>query len=224
MTQETALPGYVWNKKEKRYYSLKTGKPVAIAFILLLLRRMIQDAEQRQGDIATAYYEQRIAPAIFVEQMRTEQRRNVLLATALAAGGFAMLNSAMLSKASQSLTDTYGKITGTTQDVQDDKVSLPQLLGRVSAYVGVARILFYKTKQDNAPVAPDGMTSISRRTLDPSAQHCPECLQYADDGWQLSENTPVPGESCSCGGRCRCSVIECDVPTSELDSWIDTKR
>lgn len=223
MTEEV-LPGYTWSKKEGRYYSSKTGKVVTAAFILLLLRRLIQDAEQRQGDLATAYYEGRIDPSIFVEQMSVEQRRNVLLTTALAAGGFAMLDSAMLSKASQSLYDTNSKIVGTAQDVKDGKVSLPQLLVRIAGYVGAARTLYYVTTRDNAPDTQDGMTSISRRILDAGSNSCPDCIEYADAGWQLSDQTPAPGERCACAGNCRCSVIQRDVPTAELDSWLGTKN
>lgn len=222
MTEE-ALRGYTFDTKTHTYIDNKTGKPIKAALLALLLRQLVQEAEARQSELATAFYEGNIAPASFVEQTRTEQQRNVLISMALAAGGFAMLDSAMLSKANLSLQDTYSKVIGTTRDTLDGNVSLPQLLNRIGGYVGAARSLYYETARDNAPLPPDDMVAIERRVLG-DADHCEQCPQYADWGWQLAGEIPLPSEQCDCEDHCRCHNEIANVPRSELDQWITKEK
>lgn len=219
-----ALPGYSWNKKEKRFYNLSTNRPVSNRELALLLAALVAGAESRLSELTTAYYEGNIAPAVWVEQMRTEQRRLTIQYIALAAGGFAMMTPALYGRAGYSLRQQYPKIIGTAQDVQDGKVTLPQLLNRIVDYVGAARMLYYATQRDNGGTTAEGMTTIARRRLDPFARHCVDCPEYYQRGWVLLSELIAPGEQCQCGGHCRCSVDYRDVPTAELNQWLGTMR
>ena len=224
MTQEsTHQTGFVYDTKRKKYISQKTGKVVKAALVLTILRKLIQDAEDRQHKIAVEFYEGRIAPATFVETMRTEQRRNTILCIALAAGGFALLTQAMLSKAEFALQEVFVKIVGSTWDVINGKVSLAQLMSRINGYVGAARSLYYKTLRDNAPALPDDMVTIEKRVLG-DADHCEQCPEYASWGWQLAGEIPLPSEQCDCEDHCRCHNVSQDVPRAELDQWITKEK
>ena len=45
-----------------------------------------------------------------------------------------------------------------------------------------------------------------RRILDPGAQHCQDCLDWAASEWQDFGILPPPGERCQCLFNCRCSL------------------
>ena len=45
-----------------------------------------------------------------------------------------------------------------------------------------------------------------RRSLDPQAQHCADCVNWAEMGWQPLGMLPPPGERCQCLFNCRCSL------------------
>jgi len=216
------LPGFGFDNG--RYRDAQTGRFVSRSSINNLLRTEVQSAENRYHELATALHEGRISPASWVEQMRTEQRRLTLQQQALAKGGFAQLDNRDFGKAGASLRQQYAKIVGTAQDVAEGKISLPQLLNRVDGYVGESRRLYHDTLRENMPNAPDGMTTIERRRLDPGAMSCSDCIDYYDRGWQPAGVLPGPGTQCRCGSHCRCDIISQDVPTAELDQWIGTRR
>lgn len=216
------LPGFSYAADSGRFRNLNTGRFVSRGDINGLLTEQVQTAESRMRDLATAFHEGRIAPASFVDLASTEIKRLALQNEALAKGGFDRLNFSDYGRAGATLRDTYQRIIGSAQDVADGKVTLPQLLNRMDSYVGEGRKLYYETQRQNAPVAPEGMTTLYRRILDAAAQHCASCVSYYDAGWQTSYVSP--GDQCECKGNCRCTVTQRDVPTSELSDWIGTKR
>lgn len=218
------LPGYTYNPDTQRYRNLATGRFVARREITNLLDAQVSSAESRLSELATVYHEGRIAPSVWTEQMRTEVRRLSLQQIALAAGGFDQLTQRDYGRAGYSLREQYARIVGTAQDVQDGRVTLPQLLNRIVDYVGMARTLYHMTQRDNGGTTAEGMTTIARRRLDPFARHCVDCPEYYQRGWVMLSELVPPGIDCQCAGHCRCTVDYRDVPTSELDQWLGTMR
>ncbi len=216
------LPGYTYDNG--RYRDQATGKFVSRDAIIALVALQIESAEARYRSLATALHEGKIAPAVWAEQMATEERRLALQSAALAVGGFDRLTFADYGRAGQVLRDQYGRIVGTAADAQAKTVTLPQLLNRVVAYAGVARMLYHLTRNASPRRVAEGVTRIQRRRLDAQAEHCQNCLEYAARGWQPMGALPAPGEACQCGGHCRCSLLEKDVPTADLSEWIGTTR
>lgn len=216
------LPGYTF--ANGRYRNQDTGKFVSRANINGLLESQIQSAESRLQDLATAFYEGKIAPAVFVEQVCSEERRLALQNSALAKGGFDRLSFSDYGRAGQMLRGEYQRIIGTARDVQAGTVTLPQLLNRMTGYAGDARRLYYQTQRTLQRPAAEGMTRIERRTLSADAQHCKDCPGYYEQGWQMMGVLPSPGEQCQCAGHCRCSLIEREVPTVDLAEWLGTRR
>lgn len=224
--RDAILVGYLWSKSRKRFVSTRTGKPISDAELRRLFNAHIEDAEGRMGEIATAFHEGRISPAVFVEQMATEQRRHTVQSSALGRGGFDNLDDATLIALTLLLNSTNERIVGTAHDVLEGKVTLPQLLNRVEGYVGEGRRTFFEGLRAGAMATALGGDSviIARRRLDPNARHCRDCPGYASLGWQLLANTIMPGEQCQCGGHCRCSLVQQVVNRGEVDSWIGTMR
>lgn len=216
------LPGYLF--ANGRYRNESTGRFVSRADINGLLESQIQSAESRLQGLATAFYEGKIAPAVFVEQVCTEERRLALQNSALAKGGFDRLGFADYGRAGQMLRGEYQRIIGTAADVQAGTVTLPQLLNRMTRYVGDARVLYFQTQRTIPRQTAEGMSLIEKRNLSPEAESCSDCINYYDQGWQLYATLPGPGEACKCQGNCRCSKTEREVPTADLAEWLGTRR
>jgi hypothetical protein len=77
-----------------------------------------------------------------------------------------------------------------------------QIKARAQLYAGVARRIYERSRKRWH--LKNGFTE-AKRTLDPNAQHCPECPMYATDWTSVEDIVPV-GANCSCGGRCRCRI------------------
>lgn len=216
------LPGYGWNKDTGRYRDLNSGRFVSRQAINELLITQIQSAESRLGALSTSFHEGKIAPSVWVEQMRTEVRRLAIQQIALVKGGFSQIDNRDFIKADTLLRDVHIRITITAQDMIDGKVSLPQLLNRVSGYIGETRRLYWQTWLENARASSFDNVLIAKRTLG-SSEHCEDCLAYYQLGYALIEDAVAPGSQCQCGPRCRCDLVVQEVPRNEVEQWLGTK-
>jgi hypothetical protein len=214
------LPGYTWDRQRSRYRSGETGRFVSREAVTGLLEQRVDSAEIRMGRLAAAYHAGEISPAVWAVQMREEVKNLHLQNIALAKGGWDRLTQQDYGRVGAAVKAIYPKIAGSTADVQAGTVSLPQLQARVGDYAGSARRLYYQAEREGLAAASGGMVTIERRNLDPAAQHCGDCLDYAASGWQPVGTLPVPGQACRCGSRCRCSIEYRQVQADEASAMI----
>ena len=217
------LPGYTYDRTSSRYRDATTGRYVARERITQLLDTQVVSATQRMGALSDAYQAGKIAPGVWAEQMRTEARRLHLQQAALARGGWDRLTQSDYGRVGQALRQLCPKIVGTAQDVQVGAVTPAQLQARITAYAGSARSLYYQIERLNTQSS-EGMTIIERRILDPEAESCEDCIEYASQGWQPVGVLPVPGQDCECEHHCRCGLKQREIRADQLDEWIGTLR
>lgn len=217
------LPAYGWDKGLARYRDQVSGKFVSRERITGLLEQRVNEAEGRLANLTAAYQSGKIAPSVWAVAMREEIKTIHLQNIALAKGGWDRLTQQDYGRVGAAVKAIYPKIAGSAADIQSGTVSEAQMLGRLTNYVGSARALYYQAEREQMTFAP-GMVRIEKRSLDPGAQHCGDCVTYADRGWQPLGTLPVPGQACQCSGRCRCSMQYRDVPTDELGQWLESDR
>lgn len=212
------LSGYTWDRSARRYRSQATGRYVARNTVVGLLESHVNGGDQRIEALTTAFYEGRIAPSVFAEQMRTQLKRLHLQNAALGAGGWDRLTPADYGRVGQRLRTDYARITRLANDVQSGSVSLPQALNRTSGYVGNSRIAFWETDRA-AQVAEPGMVIIERRVIS-ARESCRDCLNYYAMGWQPVGVLPVPGVASACQTHCRCRMERRQVPATEIGAFV----
>ena len=220
------LPGYTYDRTSSRYRSARTGQFVSRSRITSLLETQVNSAEQRLGDLTVALYEGRVAPSVWVEQMRTELNRLHLQNSALGAGGWDNLTQADYGRIGGRIRNDYRRVEQLARDIINEDVTIGQANNRVRGYIGNARAEFFTAQRDrqrNRP--PDAeMVTIERRLLFQGAKHCRDCPGHYDRGWEMAGILPLPTEQCECGNFCRCRMISRDVPAEEVGEWIGTKR
>ena len=217
------LPGYAWDAVSLRYRNLTTGRFVARTHILGLLENFV-DAKQRYlTDLTRAVHEGRIAPATWAAEMRVELKRLHIASAALGAGGFDRLTSRDYGRIGGHLAFEYRHLAGMAADLTAEKLTLPQALNRLRMYLGNARREFFEAEKDRrlAQVQP-GLAQLGRRLLG-AAEHCADCVEYYNRGWQYAVDVPVIGAS-QCDGNCRCSIEWRTVPVGEVNAWLGSKR
>lgn len=214
------LPGFRF--QNGRYRNEATGRFVARRDVLDLLDRQISTAEQRLSALTTAAHEGRIAPGIFAEQLSTELRRLHSQNAALGRGGWDRMDASAWGSVGRQLRDDYARVARLAEQIQAGEVTLPQALNRITGYVGNARRHFWQQEQRSIQPS-EGNVLLCRRLLG-QAEHCPDCIDFYNRGWQMDGTLPEPGSGTRCTVNCRCSLQRREVPASEAGEWIGSRR
>lgn len=100
------------------------------------------------------------------------------------------------------LRQEYGYLRQFANEINQGQLTPAQVLARAKQYSSSMRTSFYDgTREAMKEVGLDEM----RRVLDPAADHCGDCPEYAAAGWGPMGHVPPPGIASECGARCRCT-------------------
>lgn len=212
------LPGYRWDPASARYRSNSTGRYVARGRIVELLDESIQETQTRMVALTTAFHEGRIAPAVWVEQMSTNLKRLHLQNRALGAGGWDRLTQADYGAVGGRLRAEYQRLGDFAVAIQNGDSSIAQSLNRVNMYAGTARRQYWQAHEARQIAAP-GMVTIEKRNLG-HAEHCSDCVEYYNRGWQMLGTLPEPGDESQCMSNCQCTKEYRQVRVEEAQNFI----
>ncbi len=209
MPQEI-LPSYTWSRQVGRYRSNATGRFVARRDVLALLDAQINSTERRIAELTTAYYDGDLDAAVWQSVMRDDLRRLYSQQAALGHGGWDRMDAVIWGMAGGFLADSYRRMTNLAHDIRDGNATLAQALQRVNGYVGTGRHIFWEA--DRGAAQKTGLVYEERRRLGVS-EHCPECLDYAAQGWVPMYTLPPPGDGSRCNHYCKCTMERREVKT-----------
>lgn len=118
-------------------------------------------------------------------------------------GGKNGMGSAEYGRIGQKLRQEYTYLQNFARDLLDQRISGAMALARAGLYAQSVRGSFWEgtsIRQEQQGY------SLMRRILDPQAQHCDDCRNYAARGMVPIGSVPLPGQRCACRAKCRCSV------------------
>lgn len=113
------------------------------------------------------------------------------------------MGSAEYGRIGQRLRAEYAYLQQFAADLMAGRISGAMALARVQLYGESIRGSYWEgtsIRQEQQGY------SLMRRILDPQANHCQDCLDYAARGLVPLGSVPLPGQRCACRARCRCSV------------------
>jgi len=126
-----------------------------------------------------------------------------LQAAIIGHGGKDGMDSAEYGRVGQRLRQEYAYLQGFARDLLGARLSGAVAVARAGLYAQSVRGSFWQgtelRKQEQG-------FSLMRRILDPQAQHCQDCLDYASRGVVPVGSLPLPGQRCACRARCRCRI------------------
>lgn len=216
------LPGYRWDAGLQRYVNVATGRFVGRQAILDLLDAEISQRERELGRLLTSFMDGELSPAVWLDQMHTVLRRTHLQMAALGAGGWDRLTPADYGRIGGLLGSDYRRMVEFARAVTAGELTTAQAMARLGLYLGNARRSFWHG-QRATPQA--GGVVLFRRLLG-VAEHCNDCVGYADLGWQRADSglLPAPGEGSVCLTNCRCTRLSVEVPANEVPAWVGSRR
>jgi hypothetical protein len=185
---------------EDQVYRDEEGHKLRDAALTTLLTLLIGKVAGR----LSAVEDGRRSGTITQSAAQTETQRELTLAhrmmAALAVGGLRQITTHEQARTEERIREQKSFLIRFY--TQGPFLSDAQAVARISQYAGAT----YGTYQEarRASHAESGKDE-ARRVLDPSADHCEDCLILAERDWvPIGELVPI-GES-QCGANCRCDV------------------
>jgi len=213
------LRGYLWDKTIRRYRNAATGRIVSREKVIGLLDQSLAQREGRITKGVIPFVEGRCTRNEWVSRTQTLVKREYLQSVAVARGGWDRMTPADYGRIGQRLRLEYARLQGTAQDIVDGKCSLAQAEQRMHMALGRVRALAMDVERANQPPAPEGMTRLERRLLG-QAEHCDDCVNFYQMGWQPAGTLPSPGDDSLCNGNCKCTLDSIQVPSGEALLYI----
>jgi hypothetical protein len=97
--------------------------------------------------------------------------------------------------------DEYRHLQMFAEEIKAGSLSDAQILARVKMYANSTKKSYW-IGRDGAML--DAGFTTERRILHP-AEHCPDCIGYAEQGWMPIGTLPEPGEGSVCLSNCQCT-------------------
>lgn len=197
--------GYTWNPIANRYRSLETGRFISRAAVRDGLENMMDVSALRMNALTQKLIDGGISLADWQTGMMSAIKQSHVAASALANGGWAQMTSADWGYTGSLIKDQYQYLRNFAQEIADGKQPLDgRCLVRSDLYADAANTT-YSDMRTRLFVA-DGWEE-EKRKLEPGADHCDDCIDYADEDWQPIGSLPEPGNDSACQKRCRCTKI-----------------
>jgi hypothetical protein len=144
---------------------------------------------------------------ITLDQWQSSIREQIkaahLQAAIIGHGGRSGMDSAEYGRVGQRLRSEYAYLQGFANDLLGARLSGAIAVARAGLYAQSVRGSFWQgtelRKQEQG-------FSLMRRILDPQAQHCQDCSDFAARGIVAIGSVPLPGQRCACRARCRCRI------------------
>ncbi|MCP5101011.1 MAG: hypothetical protein GY943_36130 [Chloroflexi bacterium] len=200
---ELATAGYVWDNNAGRYRSRETGRFVSESAIRsdldrfneTIIRENLSSVTDKllNGNITLEQWQRRLA-----NELKDAWRLNQMIGR----GGKSQMTQADYGRLGGRLRFEYDRLNRLAIEIKAGMLTEAQIRARVGLYANAPRVGFY-----------DGLTAAQqaaglveeRRVLNP-AEHCSDCIGYADQGWQPIGTLPMPGEKSQCMRNCKCTM------------------
>jgi len=109
-----------------------------------------------------------------------------------------------LNETKKSIDDGDIRIGDETSDFAENPKSWLGVLSRVIRYIANPAYSFFNLGQYY--VQQEQGFKQMRRVAKLDKRTCPDCINYAQQGWQPIGSLPMPGQECRCYDHCRCYI------------------
>ncbi|MBW4633559.1 MAG: hypothetical protein KME30_17170 [Iphinoe sp. HA4291-MV1] len=210
LSLDAILPTQIFfDSAVKRYRWKDTRRFVSRESVLVLQRKYL--AEQQKKFVSLATNIKNCKLGVSVELADALKRIHVSHAI-LSVGGVDRLTESDLGQIGSLLKKQYyqgrdevtGKQFGLKYLIQEAPgQSLAQVTHRLELYAKAGR--FTADTLQLKREAMSGKTQMKR--LLGQAEHCEECIRYANQDWVGIGQLPLPGQQCSCRANCLCTLV-----------------
>jgi hypothetical protein len=190
---------WAWDDKTARYRDTATGQFMSRARVLELVQASIGNGYPAMDQLAGYLANGTINAATWKAAMREEIKGEYILQYLLGRGGRGSMGPADWGRVGRQLRDQYQYLDQFAKEAAG--LSEKQIAARAKMYVSAAREAFDKGQQ----VANKQAGMDQELWVLGDAEHCPDCVAYAGEGWQEIGYFPVVASGATvCLTNCAC--------------------
>jgi len=200
-------PLWYWDAAVARFRNQR-GRFVAQETVLSSLQASEEAARRQARVLARQVARKQIPPNEFREGMRELLKQEHIREALVGNGGLRQMDSAAWGRIGGNLSSQYRYLDNFTTDLVTKDLTEAQIIARAEMYANSAKSEFHAAWRD-ANAQSDEMAAV-RWVMTP-AEHCEDCIAFANLGWQLIADDPfggaVPGDgTTACRTNCRCHL------------------
>lgn len=190
-----------WDPVAHRYRDIETGRFLSRARALELVQQSIDASGIASDQLASYAASGALSAADYGSFFREEIKREYLRQYLLGIGGREQMTAADWGSIGGMLREQYGWLQGFLDEIASGNLTEAQIMARARMYLNSAREAYERAHAKTAVAG--GMTEELWALGE--AEHCPDCLAYAAEGWQPVGTFPEPGDgSTQCLTNCQC--------------------
>lgn len=192
---------FSWSANAGRYVDSSSGKFVKFSDVRDALESVMDASAIRMNNLTEQLVGSKISLAEWQSGMMEQIKIAHVAAAASSNGGWAQMSQADWGAAGRMIRDQYDFLRNFAGEIADGTQALDgRALVRADMYGDAPRRTFEEMRRRSERIN-NGMT-LERRRLG-AADHCTDCLDAADLGWQPIGTLPAIGDSV-CLTRCHC--------------------
>lgn len=199
-----AIVGYGWNQTAHRYYDLDTGVFVSKTVIRDSLENLMDLSALKMDALSEKLQAGTISLADWQSGMMQQIKAAHVASSALANGGWAQMTQSDWGYVGSLIKEQYQYLRNFSQQIANGTQPLDgRFMVRTDLYGDAANGTY--SQMIRRSMVSEGYDE-GRRVLEAGADHCDDCLEYANDGWMPIDEVPEIGDS-QCQVRCRCEIV-----------------
>jgi hypothetical protein len=202
---------WAWDIRSARYRDMETGRYMSRARAIELVDASLEVSASRTDTLAEMAGSDPplISPGDWRDAMRQEIKDEYIRQYLFGRGGRDQMTPADWGSIGGMLTEQYRFLDRFAEQIADGALSTAQIRARARMYINSAREAYERGKQ-RAHI--EARFDEVKWVLDPEAESCPDCVEFAAMEWRPMRLNPYggafPGDgSTQCLTNCRCRLV-----------------
>jgi len=193
---------FIFDKSVGRYRYKDSGKFAPEKAILNLSQKRINETKKEVKNLNDSLYDGSLNLEEWQRATSKKLKTLHIENSALGKGGLKNMNNRDYSRIGGTLKNEYKYLKRLSEQIKNGEITEKQARERINKFVKKSRFSFFESQKITKEEA--GYKWMRRRLS--IAEHCPDCINYANAGWQPIGTLPQPTQACRCQANCVCYV------------------
>lgn len=193
--------GFTFDTSVGRYRDLSTGQFVSESVLVDLIENYSSTfVQENVSQITDDLLSGKITLDSWEVRIAQELKEAYVVSASIGRGGRGLMEMSDWGRIGGHLRFEYRHLDQFAQEIKSGSLSAAQIKFRAQMYADGVRTAFWDGRRASKVAA--GMVE-ERRVLTP-AEHCPDCIDYANQSWVVTGTLPPPGSGSRCLHSCKC--------------------